>query len=88
VDILEFSELICKKLVIRSRRQHERNAALTGSNADNASVLERITNKDGNSRFVMTDNQARRGRNVGKSMHLNCFMGETECVQTTFRCSN
>jgi hypothetical protein len=97
VDVLEFSDFICMKLVIRSRRQHERLAALTWTiNADNASVLERMTNNDGNSRFVMTDNQARWWRDVGKSMHLNCFicckyltpMGETENVQTTFRCSD
>jgi hypothetical protein len=43
VDILEFSNLICKKLVIRSRRQHERLAAFTELNKDNASILEQIT---------------------------------------------
>jgi hypothetical protein len=93
VDILEFSDLICTKLVVRSRRQHERLAALTGTNVDNDSILEEITNKDGNCRFVVTDKQARQGRNVGKSLHLNCYicrkyltpMGDTEYVQTTLR---
>jgi hypothetical protein len=96
MDILEFSDLICKKLVVRSRRQHKRLAALTGTNLENTSVLERITDKDGRCRFSVTDNQTRRGRNVGKSMHLNCYicqkyltpMGNTEYIQTTFRCSD
>jgi hypothetical protein len=58
VDIIEFSDMICKKLVVRSRRQHERLAALTGANVENISILERITDKDGNCRFVVTYNQA------------------------------
>jgi hypothetical protein len=94
VDVLEFSDLICKKLVVRSRRQNEKLAALTGTTVENTAILERISDKDGNCRFIMTDKQARRGRNVGKSLHLNCYIcrkyltpfGDTEYVQTTFRC--
>ncbi len=94
--MLEVSDLICKKLVVRLRRQHERLAALTGTNVDNVSILEQITDKDGNSRFVITDKQVRQGRKVGKSLHLNYYichkyltpMGDTECVQTTFRCTD
>jgi hypothetical protein len=95
MDILEFSDLLCKKLTVRSRRQTERLAALTGEAADNASILERITDKDGNTRFAVTDKQIKRGRNVGKSMHQNCYIcrkyltpeGDTVYNQTTFRCS-
>jgi hypothetical protein len=94
VDVLEFSDLICKKLVVRSRRQNEKLAAVTGTTVENTAILERISDKDGNCRFIMTDKQARRGRNVGKSLHLNCYIcrkyltpfGDTEYVQTTFRC--
>jgi hypothetical protein len=93
VDILEFSDLICKKLTVRSRRQNNR---LGISDAQNSGILERITDKDGNTRFVLTDRQESRGRNVGRSIHQNCFicrkyltpMGETEYIQTTFRCSD
>jgi hypothetical protein len=76
VDILEFSDLICKKLTVRSRQQHER---LGRSDAENSGILERITDKDGNTRFVLTERQERRGRNVGRSIHQNCF------IQNIFR---
>jgi hypothetical protein len=64
--------------------------------ADNASILEQITDKDGNHRFAVTDNQIRQGRNVGKYMHQNCFIcleyitkeGDTKYNQSTFRCSH
>ena len=74
IDILQFSNLLCKELTVRSRRQNEKLAALTGEQADNASILEQITDKDGNHRFAVTDNQIRQGRNVGKYMHQNCFI--------------
>jgi hypothetical protein len=57
MDILEFSDLICKKLSVRARRQHERLYLLTDAAADNASILEHITDKDGNNRFILTDKQ-------------------------------
>jgi len=93
IDILEFSDLICKKLIVRSRRQ---NGRLALSSIENTGILERITDKDGNNRFLLTDKQETRGRNVGRSIHQNCFIcrkyltptGETEYIQTTFRCSD
>jgi hypothetical protein len=96
VDVLEFSDMFCKKLTVQSRRQNERLASLTGEKADNASILECIADKDGNNRFLVTDRQLRRGRIVGKSLHQNCFIcrkyltpeGDTEYNQTTFRCSD
>jgi hypothetical protein len=92
VDVLEFSDLICKKLMLRPKRQNE---LLGRTTVDNHSILERISNKNGNMRFILTDMQESRGRNVGRSIHHNCFVcqkyltptGETEYVQTTFRCS-
>ncbi len=52
--------------------------------------------KNGNNRFILTDKQESRGRNVGRSIHQNCYicckyltpMGETEYIQTTFQCSS
>jgi hypothetical protein len=96
VDILEFSDMLCKKLTMRSSRQTERLASLRGQKADDASILERITDRDGNNRFTVTDKQLSRGRNVGKSIHQNCYVcrkyltpeGDTEYNQTTFRCSD
>jgi hypothetical protein len=95
VDILEFSDFVCKKLLKRNIRQTARLGAMVGENTNgNEGILERITDKDGNERFKVTNNQAKRGRNVGKSIHLNCFVcrkylnadGDTEYKQTTFRC--
>jgi hypothetical protein len=62
---------------------------------DNNNILERICDKEGNMCFTITDNQAKWGQNVGKSIHLNCHicwkylmdMGEVKYVQTNFRCS-
>jgi hypothetical protein len=76
-------------------RQNKQLASLAGTDLGNTSTLERITDKDGNERFKITNNQAIRGRNVGKSIHLNCFLCrkyldsnvETTYRQTTFRCS-
>jgi hypothetical protein len=93
VDILEFSNMICRKLTVRSRRQTERLASLRGETADDASILECITDKDGNNRFSVTDKQLSRGRNVGRSILKNCCIchkyltpeGDTEYNQTTFR---
>lgn len=95
IDILEFSYYVCKQLVKRNVRQNKQLASLAGTDLGNTSTLERITDKDGNERFKITNNQAIRGRNVGKSIHLNCFLcrkyldsdGETIYRQTTFRCS-
>ena len=80
-------------IVVRPRRQHER---LDRSDTENSGILERIMDKDGNTRFVLTDRQERRGRNVGRSIHQNCYIcrkyltpyGGTEYIQTTFRCSD
>jgi len=82
--------------MVRSRRQNESLEALTGEQADNASILERITDKDRNHRFTVTDIQMMQGRNAGKSIHQNCFIcrkyltkeGDTEYNQTTFQCSD
>jgi hypothetical protein len=71
---ISWSFQICKKLVVRSRRQNERLVTLTGKYSENSAILEQITDKDGNYRFEVTDNQARQGMNVGKFMHLNCFI--------------
>ena len=95
IDIIEFSDYVCKHLVKRNVRQNKQLASLAGTDLGNTSTLERITDKDGNERFKITNNQANRGRNVGKSVHLNCFLcrkyldsdGETIYRQTTFRCS-
>jgi hypothetical protein len=73
---------------------NEKLAALTGITVENIYILERITDKNGNYRFIMTDKQARQGRNVGKSLYLNCYichkhltpMGDAEYVQATLRC--
>ena len=64
------------------------------NNNNNESILERIAKKDGNACFKVTDNQVKRGRNMDKSLHLNCYVcqkyleldGETAYKQTTFRC--
>jgi len=93
VDILEFSDLICKKLIVRSRRQ---NGRLALCSIENTGALERITDKNGNNRFLLTKKQETRGKNVGRSIHKNCFIcckyltptGETEYIQTTFHCSD
>ncbi len=95
IDVLEFSDMICKSLVKRNVRQNQKLAAISGTNLSNDSILERICDKHGNIRFTITDSQARRGRNVGKSIHQNCFicrkylteLGEVRYVQTNFRCS-
>jgi len=92
IHILEFSDMLCKKLTVWSRRQNER---LSRSNIENHGILERITDKNSNNRFTLTDKQETRGRIVGWSIHQNCFicqkylalMRETEYIQTTFRCS-
>jgi hypothetical protein len=62
---------------------------------DNNNILERICDKDGNKRLTISDDQAKQGQNVGKSIHLNCYIcqkylmdvGEVKYVQTSFRCS-
>ncbi len=94
IDVLEFSDYVCKNLVKRNVRQNKQLASMSGTDLENTSILERISNKDGNERFKVSNKQARRGRNVGKSIHLNCFVcrkyldpgGEVNYVQTTFRC--
>ncbi len=80
--------MICRKLTVRSRRQTERLASLRGETADDASILECITDKDGNNRFSVTDKQLSRGKNVGRSILKNCCICHkylTEYNQTTFR---
>ncbi len=75
---------------------YHRLASLRGENADDASILEHITDKDGNNRFTVTDKQLSQGRNVGKSLHQNYYIcrkyltpeGDTEYNQTTFQCSD
>jgi len=64
IDILQFSDLLCKKLTVQSRRQNERLASLTGEQGYNASILERITDKDGNHKFCSywQPNEARKKR--------------------------
>jgi len=64
------------------------------NNSGNKSILERIANKDGNEHFKVTNNQAKQGQNMGKSIHLHCYVcwkhlepdGETAYKQTMFRC--
>jgi len=48
------------------------------NNSGNKSILERIANKDGNEHFKVTNNQAKQGQNMGKSIHLHCL-----CVGST-----
>jgi len=75
VDILKFSDYVCKKLLKRNIRPSARLGAMVGdSNNGNESILERIANKDGNACFKVTDNEVKRGRNMGKSFHLNCYV--------------
>jgi hypothetical protein len=88
VDVLQFSDLLCKNIKERPTRQ---NARLTSSEDE---VLERITDRHGNINYDITDKQSKRGRNVGKSVQHNCYVcrkyltkkGETQYNQTTFRC--
>jgi hypothetical protein len=95
IDVLEFSDMICKSLISWTKRQNKRLATISGSDMENTGILERICDKLGDTRFKVTDKQSRRGRNVGKSFHLNCFIcrkyltedGEVWYVQTNFRCS-
>ena len=95
VDVLEFSDIIWKSLVRRTVRQNRKLATISGSNVNNDNILERICDKDGNLCFTITDTQARRGRNVGNSIHLNCYIcwkyltefGQVKYVQTNFRCN-
>jgi hypothetical protein len=96
VDILEFSDMICKDLVKHTSKYNKWLATLTGNAANSASILERICNKNGSMRFEVTDKQVNWGRSVGKSIHLNCFVcrkyltdtGVVKYQQTTFRCSD
>jgi hypothetical protein len=60
VDILEFSDYVCKKLLKRNIWQSARLGAMVGdNNNNNESILERIANKDGNAHFKVTDNQVK-----------------------------
>jgi hypothetical protein len=79
--------------VKRNVRQNKQLASLAGANLVITSTLEWVTDKDGNERFKITNNQTIWGQNVGKSIHLNCFLcqkyldpdGETSYKQTMFR---
>ena len=87
MDVLQFSDFICKKLQRRTWRLPQRLKP--------GEPLERITNSDGNSRYNLTDRQYNKGRNVGKSIQQNCFIchkylksnGNTRYNQTSFRCT-
>jgi hypothetical protein len=87
MDILQFSDFICKKLKPRNWRLPQRLKP--------GEPLERISNNDGDTRYKLTDRQYNKGRNVGKSIQQNCFVcrkylkrnGDTLYNQTSFRCS-
>jgi len=60
VDILEFSDHVCKKLLKRNVWQNARLGAMVGeNNSGNKSILERNYDKDGNEYFKVTNNQAK-----------------------------
>jgi hypothetical protein len=87
MDILQFSDVICKKLKPQNWRLPQRLKP--------GEALERILNNDGDTRYKLTHRQYNKGRNVGKSIQQNCFMcqkylkrnGNTLYNQTFFRCS-
>jgi hypothetical protein len=87
MDILQFSDVICKKLKPRNWRLPQRLKP--------GEALERISNHDGDTRYKLTDKLYNKGRNVGKSIQQNCFVcrkylkrnGSTLYNQTSFRCS-
>ena len=86
MDIMQFSDFICKNLKRRTWRIPQRRKP--------GELLERITNSDGNLRYQLTDRQYNKGRNVGKSIQQNCYIcrkylmpnGNTQYNQTSFRC--
>jgi hypothetical protein len=54
IDILEFSDMICKGLVKRTIRQNKKLAAISGSDMDNNNILERICDK--NEKYALHSN--------------------------------
>lgn len=86
MDIIQFSDFICKNLKRRTWRIPQRRKP--------GELLERITNSDGNLRYQLTNRQYNKGRNVGKSIQQNCYIcrkylmpnGDTQYNQTSFRC--
>jgi len=86
MDIMQFSDFICKNLKRRTWRIPQRRKP--------GELLERITNSDGNLRYQLTNRQYNKGRNVGKSIQQNCYIcrkylmsnGNTKYNQTSFRC--
>jgi hypothetical protein len=86
VDILHFSDYICKTSKPRNFRLPQRLKP--------GETLERICNHDGDTQYKLTDKQYNKGHNVGKSIQQNCFVchkylkmnGDTTYNQTTFRC--
>jgi hypothetical protein len=87
MDILQFSDIICKKLKPQNWRLPQRLKP--------GEALERISNNDGDTRYKLTNRQYNKGHNAGKCIQQNCFMcwkylkrnGNTLCNQTSFRCS-
>ncbi len=59
---IQFSNFVSKKLLKRNIQQRARLGAMVGENSNgNESTLERITDKDGNECFNVTNNQVKRG---------------------------
>jgi hypothetical protein len=63
MDILQFSDFICKKLRLRTWR--------VAPKLKPGEPLERIMNSDGNFRYALTNTQHNKGHNVGKSIQQN-----------------
>jgi hypothetical protein len=87
MDILQFSDIICKKLKPRNwRLPHMLKPG---------QPLERISHNDGDTQYKLTNRQYNKGCNVGKSIQQNCFVcqkylksnGDTLYNQASFRCS-
>ena len=57
MDIIQFSDLLCKKLSTRSNRQNTQLAILRRQGAEEAVGLEHITDRDGNSCYGITNRQ-------------------------------
>ena len=65
IEILQFSDVLCKNLRQRCNRQ-ERRLVQRRNNVE-GNGLERIADEDGNFRYTTKNNQQERGRNEGKS---------------------
>ena len=92
LDILQFSDVLCKNLRKRPNRQERR--LVQRRNIVDGNGLERIADDDGNLRYTITTTQQERGRNVGKSLQQTCYIcrkyldkeGNIVYRQTNFRC--